>query len=89
MEILHTVKSGKVNVIPLTNLKYVTRHTQTVEGVRHEGWAVSGEYEDKEHRYLILFSPEEAKDFHEKLGKMLPRLQDDELTFITEETHDE
>lgn len=89
LKILHKIKSGKINEIPLDTYKTITRHRQKEGKVSHEGWAVKAVHEEKEHEYVWLFSPEEARRLHEDLGKMLDRLTDDELSFIQEEEHEE
>lgn len=89
MKILHTLKSGKVNEIPLDNRTFKTRHKVKGSEVMHEGWTVEGDFTEKEHKYKLLFSPEEARDFYNFLGKMLNRFEDDELSFIADEEHEE
>lgn len=90
MIIFHALKSKKVNIIPLEGMKFTTRHREHDGKLTHEGWAVSGDFPDKEHKYTLMFTPEEARQFHEWLGKMLPRLEATNLDeFITDETHEE
>lgn len=89
MKLLHTLKGGKkTNEIDLTRIRYATRHQKNKDGVRHEGWTVTGMHEDKEHEYTLVFSPEEAREFREKLDKMLSRFDSVSLDFIQEESHD-
>jgi len=92
MKLLHTLKGGKVNVLDLTTFKFTTRHRVIgmEESIEHEGWVVEGEHELKGHKYGLLFSPEEAKLFYEKLGDMLKRFEANSLSeFVVEETHDD
>ena len=90
MKILHTIKSGKINEIELENVGYTTRHVEEKGQIRHEGWAVKGEVTEKGHKYILLFTVEEAKEFHKWLGQMLPRFETTELAqFITAEAHDD
>lgn len=93
MKLLHVLKGGKkTNVIPLENIGFSTRHTQIQGKITHEGWAIRGEFTDKEHKYIMLFDVEDAREFHKWLGKMLPRFETTSAEglaeFINKETHD-
>lgn len=89
MKLLHKVKSGKVNEVELSKVRYATRHLKNKEGVTHDGWTIKGHHADKEHEYTLVFSPEEAREFRDWLDKMLSRFESDSLHFIQEESHDE
>lgn len=94
MKLLHTLKSGKTKELELTNLTFDTRHlVLNLEGedvLEHEGWAVMGDYEEKEHKYGILFSPSEARMFRDKLDKMLVRFDSRKLEDVAvSESHDD
>ena len=91
MKLLHTLKSGKTNEIPLTLEGSTTRHKVKQGSVVHEGWAIVGVREEKEHKYSLVFSPEEAQKFHDWLGQQLERFKTDSFEeleqHIKEETH--
>lgn len=88
MQLLHTLKSGKTNILELTDIKFETHHSRSKGVVTHLGWVVSGLVEEKHHRYGFRFTPEEAREHITKLQAMLSRFDDDSLGFITEEDHE-
>ena len=79
MKILHTLKTGKINEIALTAVKFFTRHKKIHKQTSHEGWAIEGKFKDKEHVYTLMFTVAEARDLHKWLGKMLPRFETEEI----------
>lgn len=84
MKLIHILKSGKINEIPLTDTKFSTRHKKTKGKITHEGWGIKGTFGPKEHEYILMFTPEEAQEFFEELKNMLPRFQTENIEqFIT------
>jgi hypothetical protein len=88
MKLYHKLKS-KRNEIPLGLPKFGTEHKMKAGEVSHEGWFLEAEQEDKGHVYTLMFSPDEARKFHAALTQMLDRFDDDTLSFILVEEHDE
>lgn len=85
MKIRHHLAKG-FNEIPLKNIAYATEHQKKGDAVAHVGWKIQGEYggeneRAKKHRYEVIFTPEEAIDFRDKLDKMLERFTATNLTF--------
>lgn len=79
MKIIHTNKSNKVNELPITNVITKTQHSIKGKTMTHEGWAVGGDHEEKEHQYFLMFTVEEAKDFYKWLERMIPRFESEDL----------
>jgi hypothetical protein len=77
MFIRHFLAKG-FNTIPLKNLVYATEHQKKGDYINHVGWKIQGDYggenvRAQKHRYEVVFSPDEAREFYEKLGQMLER----------------
>lgn len=89
MKILHTLKTGNINEIVLSDIKYLTYHKKANKQTSHEGWAIEGKFESKGHTYTLMFTVEEAREFQKWLGEMLPRFETEDIDqFIVDESHD-
>lgn len=89
MFIRHYLAKGH-NTIPLKNLRYATEHQKKGEVVTHVGWKIQGDYggevvRAQKHRYEVVFTPEEARDFKNRLEEMLQRFDDTNVERILSE----
>lgn len=89
MFIRHFLAKG-FNTIPLKNLRYLTEHQKKGEVITHVGWKIQGDYggevlRAQKHKYEVVFTPEEARDFKTRLEEMLQRFDDTNVDRILAE----
>lgn len=87
MKIRHHLAKG-FNEIPLKGIHYATEHQKRGDEVTHIGWKIQGDYgganeRAQKHKYEIIFTPEEARDFRARLDTMLQRFEGE---LVLEET---
>jgi hypothetical protein len=73
----------KANDIPLGPPTFSTEHQRRGETIIHVGWKITASYTGEDakkakHRYELVFSPEEARLFRERLDMALQRFENGE-----------